>query len=85
MWHDVPVTKGVYIMKKRLWFTAGLYVFCTLIWIANFFLHWHKDGMIEFSTALFGVSALLFAVAAVGSIISLIRHHKDSTENKEEV
>jgi len=63
--------------KKKMWFTTGLYIFCALIWTVNFFLHWHKDGTIEFSTALFGVSAVLFTVAAVGGVVSLIRAKKE--------
>jgi membrane protein implicated in regulation of membrane protease activity len=70
--------------KKKMWFTAGLYIFCALIWTTNFFLHWHKDGTIEFSTALFGVSAVLFAIAAAGSIVGLIRMHKQDAENQED-
>ena len=64
-------------MTKRKWFAAGLYIFCTLIWTVNFFLYWHKDGMISVSTALFGVAAVLFAVSAVGSVLSLIRAKKE--------
>ncbi|MBR6667041.1 MAG: hypothetical protein IKL25_01550 [Clostridia bacterium] len=70
-------------MKKRLWFSAGLYVFCCLIWAANFFIHWHQDGMIEFSTALFGVASVMFAIAAAGSILALIRYYRNTEENKE--
>lgn len=76
VWHDEFVTKGGIMMKKK-WFTAGLYILCTLIWTLNFFLHWHKDGMISVSTALFGVAAVLFAVSAVGSVLSLIRAKKE--------
>lgn len=70
--------------KKKMWFTTGLYIFCALIWTVNFFLHWHKDGMIQFSTALFGVSAVLFTVAAVGSLLNVLRLPKENTGAKEE-
>lgn len=84
MWHDEHVRKGVYIMtKKSLWLTTGLYVFCAVIWTVNFFLHWNKDGMIEISTALFGVSAILFVIAAVGSVLRLIREYRGTDAAKE--
>lgn len=66
--------------KKKMWWITGLYTFCALIWTTNFFLHWHQDGTIDFSTALFGLSAVLFTVSAVGSVIRLIRMYKEDKE-----
>ena len=68
--------------KKKLWWIAGLYTFCALIWTVNFFLHWSQDGAIEFRTALFGVAAAYFIIAAAGSIIRLIRWYRDNREEK---
>ena len=67
--------------KKMMWFSTALYGFCALVWTVNFFLHWNKDGMIEVSTALFGVSAVCFGIAAVLNVIRLVRM---SRRNKEE-
>lgn len=68
--------------RKTLWLSTGLYIFCAVIWTVNFFLHWHQDGMIEASTALFGVSAVCFAVAAVLNVIRLARLPKGDKEDK---
>lgn len=68
--------------KKKMWWITGLYTFCALIWTTNFFLHWHTDGTIQFSTALFGVSAVLFTVAAAGSAMQLIRMYKANKEDE---
>ena len=70
--------------KKKQWLAVGLNIFCALIWTVNFFLHWHKDGMIRVSMALFGVSAALFTLAAVLSVINVFRRAKESTVSKEE-
>ena len=68
--------------KKKMWWITGLYTLCALIGTTNFFLHWHQDGMVNFSTGLFGLSAVLFAVAAVGSAMQLIRAYKADKEEK---
>lgn len=68
--------------KKKMWWITGLHTFCTLIWTTNFFLHWHQDGAINVSTALFGLTAVLFAVAAGGSVTQLIRLYKANKEGK---
>lgn len=59
--------------KKAMWISTGIYLFCTVLWTANFFLHWYQDGIIETSTALFGVAAVCFAVAGVMGLIR-VRH-----------
>ena len=69
--------------KKKMWITTGWYVLLTLIWTVNFFIHWHKDGMISVSTGLFGLAAALFAVAAVLGVIRVIRASVEHTEEKE--
>ena len=66
--------------KKKLWWIAGLYSFCALVWTINFFLHWHNDGTISFSTALFGVAAVCFIISAVGSVVRLIRAYRQKEE-----
>ena len=68
--------------KKKMWWITGLYTFCALIWTTNFFLHWYQDGMVSFSTGLFGLSAVLFAVAAVGSALQLNRLYKANKEDQ---
>ena len=70
--------------KKKMWLSTGLYVFCALIWTVNFFLHWKQDGAVDFSTALFGVSAVLFAVAAVMGVVRLTRLPKENVQTQEE-
>ena len=68
--------------KKKLWWITGLYTFCALIWTTNFFLNWHKDGMISVSTGLYGLSAILFTISAVMGVIRLIRLPKENKEDK---
>jgi len=68
--------------KKTMWLTTALYIFCAVIWTVNFFLHWHQDGMIETSTALFGVSAVCFGIAGVLNAIRLTRLCKQEKEDK---
>lgn len=71
-------TKGVEIMsKKTMWITTGIYIFCAVIWTVNFFLHWHQDGGINTSTALFGMAAAFFGIAAVLNIIRICRMKKE--------
>ncbi len=70
--------------RKTMLITTGLYAFCALIWAVNFFLHWRQDGMIEVSTALFGVSAVCFAIAAVLNGIRLSRLRKDKSASAKE-
>lgn len=65
-------------------FSTGIYLFCALIWAINFFLHWSQDGRIAVSTALFGVSAVCFAIAGVGGLTALHRARRDEMEGKEE-
>lgn len=50
---------------KTMWITTAIYGFCAVLWTVNFFLHWHQDGTIEFSTALFGLAAVCFGISAV--------------------
>ena len=66
--------------KKRMWFTTGIYIFCTLIWTVNFFLHWRHDGVLTFSTALFGLAAVCFGISAVLNIIRIRRMQADKEE-----
>lgn len=75
LWHDKAVTKGVSAMttRKQLMISTILYIFCALVWAVNFCLHWEMDGELVFSTVLFGVSAVCFAIAAVLNIIRLHR------------
>ena len=68
--------------KKNMWWITGFHTFCALIWTVNFFLHWHKDGMISVSTGLFGLSAVLFTISAVMGVIRLIRLPKENKEDK---
>lgn len=71
-------SKGVEIMsRKTMWITTGIYVFCAVIWTVNFFLHWHQDGSINTSTALFGVAAVCFGISAVLNIIRICRMKKE--------
>lgn len=63
--------------KKTLWITTGIYLFCALVWTINFFLHWHQDGRIEVSTALFGVSAACFAIAGALNVVRIRRMKKE--------
>jgi len=63
--------------KKTMWITTGLYLFCALVWTANFFINWHTDGRIEVSTALFGVSAVCFLIAGVLDFIRLRKMKKE--------
>ena len=60
-----------------MWITTGLYLFCALVWALNFFLHWRQDGMIDVSTALFGVSAACFLIAGVLNIVRIRRLKKE--------
>lgn len=59
--------------KKTMWISTGIYLFCAVVWAVNFFLHWHQDGGISTSTALFGMAAVCFSISAV---LNLIRIHK---------
>lgn len=70
--------------KKKMWWTTGLYAFCALIWTMNFFLSWHKEGMINVSTGLFGLSAALFTLSAVLGLIRIIRLQRENAETGEE-
>lgn len=63
--------------RKTLWITMGIYSFCAVVWTVNFFLHWHQDGTIGVSTALFGLAAVCFAISAVGNGIRLRRMKKE--------
>ena len=70
--------KGVDKMsKKTTWITTGIYIFNAMIWTVNFFLHWHQDGSINTSTALFGVAAVCFGISAVLNIIRICRMKKE--------
>ena len=40
---------------KTMWITTGIYGINTVLWTAIFILHWHQDGTIGVSTALFGL------------------------------
>ena len=78
MWHDVPITKGVYRMSRRkMLATTAIYIICAVIWTLNFLIHWQKDGVLEASTVLFGVAAACFAISAVLSIIRLCRTKRE--------
>lgn len=66
-------------MMKQLWWTTSLYIFCTVVWTANFFLHWRMDGCISISTGLFGLTAVCFAISAVLNLIR-IRNMKKEEE-----
>ena len=68
--------------KKTMRISTGVYLFCALVWTINFFLHWHQDGRIEVSTALFGVSAVCFLIAGLGGVFALRRARKE--EHQEE-
>lgn len=70
--------------RKRMLISTGLYAFCAVMWTVNFFLHWYQDGMIEVSTALFGVAALCFGIAAVLGGMSLRRLSKNDHSTKKE-
>ncbi len=70
--------------KKRMLILTWLYGFCAVSWTVNFFLHWYQDGMIDVSTALFGVAAICFAIAAVLGGMSLHRLRKDDHSSKKE-
>ena len=70
--------------KKTMRITTGIYLFCAVIWAINFFLHWYQDGGIEISTALFGVSAVCFAIAGLGGVLALRRARKEEADHKEE-
>ena len=59
-----------------MWITTGIYLFCALVWTLNFFLAWRADGMIGTSTALFGVSAVCFLIAAALNFVRLRRMKK---------
>lgn len=63
--------------RKTLWISTGIYIFSALLWTVNFFLHWRRDGMIQFSTALFGVAAVCFAVSTVLNLIRIRRLKKE--------
>ena len=63
--------------KKTMWISTGIYIFCAVVWTVNFFLHWHQDGMIEASTALFGVAAVCFGISAVLNLIRIRRMKKE--------
>ena len=68
--------------KKTMIVSTVLYGIAALLGAANFFLNWQKDGMIEASTGLLGMSAALFAVAAVCGVVRLLRQPKDTKEEK---
>lgn len=68
--------------KKMLWISTGLYGFCALVWTMNFALHWHMDGRINASTALFGFSAACFGIAAALNVIRLVRLGRSKKEDK---
>lgn len=59
--------------KKQLQFSTRLYGCCAMVWIINFFLNWHLDGMINVSTVLYGLAGICFAVSAV---LNAIRVHR---------
>ena len=59
--------------RKMTIISTCIYLFCALVWAANFAIHWHTDGMITVSTGLFGVAAVCFAIAGVGGVIR-VRH-----------
>ena len=65
--------------KKTMWITTGIYMLNAVIWTVNFFLHWHRDGGINTSTALFGVAAVCFIIS---SVLNLIRIHRLKKEDK---
>ena len=63
--------------KKTMWITTGIYIFCAVVWTVNFFLHWHQDGAINTSTALFGVAAVCFVISSVAGVIRIRRLKKE--------
>ena len=63
--------------KKTMWITTGIYIFCAVVWTVNFFLHWHQDGAINTSTALFGVAAVCFGISAAAGVIRIRRMKKE--------
>ena len=63
--------------KKTVWITTGIYIFCAVVWTVNFFLHWHQDGAINTSTALFGVAAVCFVISSVAGVIRIRRLKKE--------
>ena len=62
---------------KTMWISTGIYLICTVLWTANFFLHWRQDGGIETSTALFGVAAVCFGISSVLNLIRICRMKKE--------
>ena len=63
--------------KKAMWISTGIYLFCTVVWTVNFFLHWHQDGAIGASTAMFGVAAVCFGISSVLNLIRIGRMKKE--------
>ena len=63
--------------KKTMWISTGIYIFCAVMWTVNFYLHWHQDGLIETSTALFGVAAVCFGISSVLNLIRIRRMKKE--------
>lgn len=68
--------------KKMLGISTGLYGFCALVWTINSALHWHMDGCVDASTALFGLSAVCFGIAAALNVIRLARLGRGKKEDK---
>lgn len=69
--------------KKTMIITSVLYIFCAVLWAANFLISWREDGRLMFSTVLFGVSAVCFMIAAVLNIIRMRRMGKDANSKEE--
>ncbi len=63
--------------RKMTSISTGIYLFCAVIWTANFGLHWWQDGVINTSTGLFGLAAVCFAIAGAGGILRLRRMPKE--------
>ena len=63
--------------RKMTLISTCIYLFCALVWLANFLINWHADGTITVSTGLFGVAAACFAVAGIMGVIRVRRLPKE--------
>lgn len=63
--------------RKMTIISTCIYLFCALVWAANFLINWHTDGVITTSTGLFGVAAVCFAVAGVMGVFRVRRLPKE--------
>lgn len=70
--------------RKRACIAAGLYALSAIVMTVVFLTHWHHDGEMMFSTALFGAAALCFWVSAVLGAVRIKRLSREEQSSAKE-